>query len=72
MKTKKITKAREAAHKARAAKNRAIDRTNKLQREIDRLRAALIVACDHIDMTALRISHCKDAALIEEALWPNV
>lgn len=32
------------------------------------LRDALRLACDHIDMGALRISHCKDAAAIEQAL----
>jgi hypothetical protein len=32
------------------------------------LREALLAAHDHIDMDALRISHCKDAALIEAAV----
>ncbi|WP_313080571.1 hypothetical protein [Pulveribacter sp.] len=35
---------------------------------IAQLREALEVAHGHIDMEALRISHCKDAALIEAAL----
>ncbi|HQS22752.1 hypothetical protein [Acidovorax sp.] len=33
-----------------------------------RLREALDLAVDHIDMDALRISHCKDAAAIDAAL----
>ena len=32
-----------------------------------RLREALDLAVDHIDMDALRISHCKDAAVIDIA-----
>ena len=32
-----------------------------------RLREALDLAVDHIDMDALRISHCKDAAVIDAA-----
>lgn len=32
------------------------------------LRNALVLAVDHIDMAALRISHCKDAAVIDAAL----
>lgn len=32
------------------------------------LREALRIAVDHIEMEALRISHCKDAALIDAAL----
>ena len=35
--------------------------------EIERLRGALNLAVDHIDMSALRISHCKDAAAIDQA-----
>lgn len=35
--------------------------------EIERLRGALDLAVDHIDMSALRISHCKDAAAIDQA-----
>lgn len=33
-----------------------------------RLREALDLAVDHIDMDALRISHCKDAAVIDAAM----
>lgn len=36
--------------------------------EAKRLREALALAVDHIDMDALRISHCKDAAAIGAAL----
>lgn len=36
--------------------------------ETQKLREALQVARDHIDMDALEISHCKDAALIRQAL----
>lgn len=36
--------------------------------ENQKLREALQVARDHIDMDALEISHCKDAALIRQAL----
>ena len=32
------------------------------------LREALALAHDHIDMSRLEISHCKDAALIRAAL----
>lgn len=38
------------------------------QTEIARLRGALEVAHDHIDMHSLEISHCKDFALIRDAL----
>lgn len=36
--------------------------------EITRLRSALEVAQDHIDMSSLEVSHVKDWALIREAL----
>lgn len=39
-----------------------------LEAENKRLREALRIAHDHIDMNALRISHCKDAATITAAL----
>lgn len=35
---------------------------------IEKLMDALRIACDHIDMGALEISHCKDAELIRAAL----
>ena len=38
--------------------------------ENQKLREALQVARDHIDMDALEISHCKDATLIRQALAP--
>jgi hypothetical protein len=34
----------------------------------NQLAEALRIAFDHIDIEALRISHCKDAALIEAAI----
>ena len=39
-----------------------------LEAENQRLREALRIAHDHIDMNALRVSHCKDAATITAAL----
>lgn len=39
-----------------------------LDAENQRLREALRLAHDHIDMNALRISHCKDAEAINAAL----
>lgn len=39
-----------------------------LAAEVRRLRHAIATARDHIDMAALRISHCKDAAVIEAAI----
>lgn len=39
-----------------------------LEAEVQRLREALRIAHDHIDMNALRVSHCKDAATITAAL----
>lgn len=39
-----------------------------LEAEVKRLREALRIAHDHIDMNALRVSHCKDAATITAAL----
>jgi len=36
--------------------------------DVQRLREALAVAHDHIDMSRLEISHCKDATLIRAAL----
>lgn len=39
-----------------------------LEAENQRLREALRIAHDHIDMNALRVSHCKDAATITTAL----
>lgn len=43
--------------------------TLKAEREeVKWMREALLTACDHINMSALRVSHCKDAAKIEVAL----
>lgn len=39
-----------------------------LEAENQRLREALRIAHGHIDMNALRVSHCKDAATITAAL----
>jgi hypothetical protein len=39
-----------------------------MRAEVERLRDALTVAVDHIEMDALRISHCKDAAVLDAAL----
>ncbi|AVS75643.1 hypothetical protein [Paracidovorax cattleyae] len=39
-----------------------------LKRDAANLRDALTIAVDHIDMEALRISHCKDSATIDAAL----
>ena len=39
-----------------------------LEAENQRLREALRIAHDHIDMNALRVSHCKDAATITATL----
>ena len=39
-----------------------------LEAENKRLREALRIAHDHIDMNALRVSHCKDAEAISAAL----
>lgn len=39
-----------------------------LEAENQRLREALRLAHDHIDMNAFRISHCKDAEAISAAL----
>lgn len=39
-----------------------------LDAEVKRLREALQLAHGHIDMGALRVSHCKDAATITAAL----
>jgi hypothetical protein len=40
----------------------------EMRAEVERLRDALTVAVDHIEMDALRISHCKDAAVLDAAL----
>ena len=40
----------------------------ELRRERDELLEALRTACDHIDMAALEISHCKDAERIRAAV----
>jgi len=39
-----------------------------LEAENQRLREALRIERDHIDMNALRVSHCKDATTITAAL----
>lgn len=51
-----------------AAKERAALERLKSAHEIGRLREALETAHRHIDMDNLRVSHCKDAAMIEAAL----
>jgi hypothetical protein len=38
-----------------------------LEAEVKRLREALRIAHDHIDMNALRVSHCTDAEAINAA-----
>ena len=40
---------------------------DEMQAEIDRLRYSLLTAHAHIDMAALRVSHCKDAELLGDA-----
>ncbi len=40
----------------------------RLHAENEALREALRIARDHIEMDALEISHCKDAAMIRAAL----
>lgn len=40
---------------------------SRLQQGDAEMRAALTLAVDHLDMDALRISHCKDAAIIDAA-----
>ena len=39
----------------------------QLLAEYDAAVLALATACDHIEMSNLRISHCKDAAIIDAA-----
>jgi hypothetical protein len=40
----------------------------RLERQCDKLREALLLAFSHIDMSSLEISHCKDAEIIRKAL----
>lgn len=52
-------------HEAAMAALRA--EVERLRADAERCRHALALAVDHIDMGALRISHCKDAAAITAA-----
>lgn len=44
------------------------DELTTVRAQRDRLLVALQTAIDHIDMGALKVSHCKDAALIRAAI----
>ncbi len=55
----------EAAHTVGILQEKELMR---LETENETLREALRIARDHIEMDALEISHCKDAAMIRAAL----
>jgi hypothetical protein len=64
MKAKKLTKAREDAHKARAAKNRAAVDMKKARKELATAQHALRLICSWADLGGIKFVE-KEAALKE-------